>query len=207
MFTGIITHITPIKDSHKIGEGLRIILEKPQEWSDLVLGESIATNGACLTVSSFNDTEYEVFLMPETLEKTIFGQQVPAKVNLERSLSAADRFGGHFVQGHVDGVGQVARIDETDGYRLYISFDKANAPLVIPKGSVTINGVSLTVVDAKQDELSVALIPHTLQHTTLGDLRVGDPVNLEFDMIGKYIVRNMAAYMHQDTATGQGAGQ
>lgn len=132
--------------------------------------------------------------MPETLQKTAFGRILPQQVNLERSLGAADRFGGHFVQGHVDGLGQVCKIYQTDGYRLHVTFDTVHAPLVIPKGSITINGVSLTAVDARQNELSVALIPHTLEHTTLGDLRQGDPVNLEFDMIGKYIVRGMQAY-------------
>lgn len=197
MFTGIITHTTAITSQNKTSEGLTLTFENPKEWTDVVLGESIATDGVCLTVSDLQPDTYSVFLMPESLAKTTFGKKVPKRVNLERSLSAADRFGGHFVQGHVDGVGEVSKIDESDGYRLFVKYDKQSAPLVIPKGSITINGVSLTVVDAGRDELSVALIPHTLEHTTLSDLKPGDPVNLEFDMIGKYIVRNMAAYQNR----------
>lgn len=194
MFTGIVTHVSTLRQKSGTENGITLTIKTPKEWKDLELGESIATNGACLTVSEIRDEEYDVFLMPETISKTMFGKQIPEKVNLERSLSAQDRFGGHFVQGHVDEVGTVIKIDKSEGYKLYVSFSNKFAGLVVPKGSITINGVSLTIVDAGEDELSVALIPHTMGNTTLGELNTGDAVNLEFDMIGKYIVRNMNAF-------------
>jgi riboflavin synthase len=193
MFTGIVTHVVAIKKSSQTSKGLTLTFERPVEWTDLVLGESIATNGVCLTVSGMQDAAYDCFLMPETLEKSSFGVQVPTQVNLERSLTASGKFGGHFVQGHVDGRGTVTKIDTTDGYRMYVEFSHASEKYVISKGSIAINGVSLTVAEVSGNTLSVALIPHTLEHTTLGALGVGDVVNLEFDMIGKYIVKNMEA--------------
>jgi len=191
MFTGIITHTAAIKRSQKQDGGLTITFAKPAEWTDIQLGESIATNGVCLTVSAIRGDEYDCHLMPETLQKTSFGQKLPKAVNLERSLSVADRFGGHFVQGHVDGVGTVTKIDESDDWRVYVDFGKSNKDLVIYKGSITINGVSLTVAEVTDHVLCVALIPHTLEHTTLDTLKPGDAVNLEFDMIGKYVVNMM----------------
>lgn len=193
MFTGIITHVSAIKGSQKRDGGLTITFEKPNDWDDLVLGESVAADGVCLTVSAIRKGEYDCYLMPETLRKTSFGQKLPEAVNLERSLSMKDRFGGHFVQGHVDGVGKVVKVDEQDDYRLYIKFPSEAEELVIYKGSISINGVSLTVAEVKDDVLCVALIPHTLEHTTLDALKPGDAVNLEFDMISKYVAKIMAA--------------
>lgn len=199
MFTGIITDTTRVIDSQKKGSGLRLLFEKRPTWTGLDIGESICTDGVCLTVASIDDNTYTCHLMAETLAITTFGYEIPATVNLERSLQVHDRFGGHFVQGHVDGVGTVTSLDESDGYRLVIKFDAHDRALVIHKGSITINGVSLTVSAAADDTLEVALIPHTLQHTTLGTLKVHDMVNLEFDMIGKYIVRTLEA--REDYAT------
>lgn len=175
----------------KSKSGLTLTFEKPNSWKDLVLGESIATNGACLTVAAIRDNEYDCQLMSETLAKTSFGHSVPARVNLERALSVQDRFGGHFVQGHVDGVGEVVSIDTDGEYRLHINFAPDKKDLVIYKGSITVDGVSLTVAKVSGKKLTVALIPHSLEHTTLGSLQVGDKVNLEFDMIGKYIANIM----------------
>ena len=155
------------------------------------LGESVATNGVCLTVAAIRETEYDCVAMPETLAKTSFGKQLPERVNLERSLTVKDRFGGHFVQGHVDGVGTVTVIDQSDGWRLSIKFDPANRELVIYKGSITIDGVALTITAVKEDELQVALIPHTLEQTTIGSLHVDDQVNLEFDVLGKYVINSL----------------
>lgn len=188
MFTGIITHMTEVVGNQKGAEGLTLSFKRPADWRDIELGESIATNGACLTVAAIRDDEYDCYLMQETLDKTAFGQKLPESVNLERSLRAGDRFGGHFVQGHVDCVGAVSAIDTTDGHRLSVDFPKENRQYVIYKGSITIDGVALTVTELQGNTLSVALIPHTLEHTTLGKLAPGDSVNLEFDMIGKYVV-------------------
>lgn len=188
MFTGLITATTPITRTLTTADGVVISFKKPSGWDDIEIGESIATNGACLTVSAMRADEYDCFLMPETLEKTALTANMPEAVNLERSLSVNDRFGGHFVQGHVDGTGEVTKIETTDGWRVHITFLAEHRELVIPKGSITINGVSLTVAEIVQNSLIVALIPHTLEATTLSSLKIGDKVNLEFDTIGKYIV-------------------
>ncbi len=192
MFTGIITHTTSVKKSAKTKDGLVVSFARPKDWKDLVLGESIATNGVCLTVAKLNSDSYDCLLMPETLNKTSFGHEVPLSVNLERSMGASDRFGGHFVQGHVDTTGEVTKIDAKDGYRLSVKFPKEFGALVIYKGSIAINGVSLTVADLKDNVLTVALIPHTLKVTTLDQLKTGDKVNLEFDMMAKYAANMLA---------------
>jgi riboflavin synthase len=191
MFTGIVTGTTVIKRSMLTDDGLTITFARPKEWSDMQLGESVAANGVCLTVSGLRPHEYDCFLMPETLKKTSFGTRIPKSVNLERPLRASDMFGGHFVQGHVDCTGVISSIDTADGWLLSVDFPEANRDLVIPKGSITIDGVSLTVVTVTGHILSVALIPHTLEVTTLKSLQTGDAVNLEFDMIGKHIVTIM----------------
>ncbi len=130
-------------------------------------------------------------MIPETLAKTAFGKKLPERVNLERSLQAQDRFGGHFVQGHVDDVGVVTKVDKSKGWRTSVQFDPTFHELVIYKGSITINGVSLTIAKAHADNLEVALIPHTTEHTTLGKLQAGDYVNLEFDVLGKYVLNSL----------------
>jgi riboflavin synthase len=191
MFTGIITATTDVREVSRDDTGVMLAFKRPNGWSDIQLGESIASNGVCLTVAAIREDEYDCFAIPETLAKSTFGTQIPARVNLERSLQASDRFGGHFVQGHVDGIGTVTAIEEGDGWRLTISFDPKNRELVILKGSITINGVALTVTDVTNTNLTVALIPHTLEHTTIGDLRVGDAVNLEFDVLGKYVLQSL----------------
>jgi riboflavin synthase len=191
MFTGIITDVTDIQRSEATAEGLTMTFVRPKGWKNMRLGESLATNGVCLTVAKLSADAYDCFLMPETLAKTSFGVHLPKAVNLERPLKAGDEFGGHFVQGHVDCVGTVAGIDTSDGYQVSINFPSANRALVVPKGSITIDGVSLTVIEVSDHTLSVGLIPHTLSTTTLQDLKTGDTVNLEFDMIGKYIVNVM----------------
>lgn len=189
MFTGIITATTPVKHVERLDGGLKITFQTPKGWNDLVLGESIAINGACLTVAELGDSTFTMFLMPETLDKTSFKNKVPEVVNLERALALGDRLGGHMVQGHVDGVGKVTSVDATDGYTIEVKFPAENEPFVIHKGSITIDGVSLTVASCKDNSLRVALIPHTLAHTTLGRLQAGDAVNLEFDLLGKYIAK------------------
>ncbi|OGL30899.1 riboflavin synthase subunit alpha [Candidatus Saccharibacteria bacterium RIFCSPHIGHO2_12_FULL_41_12] len=187
MFTGIITDTATVK-SHKLKDGiLTMTFQKPKDWKDLGLGESVATDGACLTVSATGNDEYDCDLMAETLSKTSFGANIPRRVNLERALQLSDRLSGHFVQGHVDGIGIVVKINQGTDHKISIEFPAEFADLVIYKGSIAINGVSLTVCDVRQNILTVALIPHTLERTTIGSLKIGDAVNLEFDMIGKYI--------------------
>ena len=189
MFTGIISDTTKILGSKRSTDNLRITFKKPADWTDLKLGESIATNGVCLTVAAIRDNEYDCDLMTETLTVTSFGGSLPKVVNLERALRAGDRFDGHFVQGHVDCVGQVTKVDKVGGWRLSVQFDPRYKKLVAPKGSITIDGVSLTVAALKGTTATVALVPYTLAHTTLVKLKAGDKVNLEFDMIAKYVNR------------------
>lgn len=191
MFTGIITETAAVRRHEPDGSGATVSFSRPTRFRDLLLGESIATNGACLTVAALRDDEYDCYLLRETLSKTTFGEKFPERVNLERSLGVGDRFGGHFVSGHVDGVGRVSAIAQKDDVRLSVEFDPNQVGLVMYKGSICINGVSLTVAEIIGSTLTVALIPHTLENTTLGDLRIGDGVNLEFDMIGKYIANVM----------------
>ena len=188
MFTGIITDTTAITKSRQTSDGLSITFKKPASWTDLKAGESIATNGVCLTAAKVRAHEYDCFLMPETLKKTAFGGRLPKIVNLERPLRLKDRFGGHFVQGHVDDVGKVVKILKAKDWRVYINFKPSYKELVIYKGSVALNGVALTIAEVKGSTICLALIPYTLKHTTLADLKVGDAVNLEFDLIGKYLV-------------------
>lgn len=193
MFTGIISQVAEVADSQNTGEGLKLTCRRPAGWTDLAIGESIATNGVCLTVTAITGDTYECFLTPETLSKTAFGQHVPLQVNLERSLTMKDHLGGHFVQGHIDGVGTITEIDSSNGCQVTIAFQPKDRPLVVYKGSITINGVALTISSVEDDRFQVALIPHTLQHTTLAAARVGDLVNLEFDMLGKYVVNILKA--------------
>ncbi len=193
MFTGIISHIAAVLNHTPVADGLEVTFARPAAWKDLELGESIATDGVCLTVSAMRADEYDCFLMGETLSKTIFGGVVPERVNLERAMKPSDRLGGHIVQGHVDGVGKVVGVDTSAGYGLKVQFERENRGLVMYKGSICINGVSLTVAQVQGNVLSVALIPHTLEHTTLSELKAGDQVNLEFDAVGKYIANIMEA--------------
>ena len=192
MFTGLITSVTQVISSEPIEDGLKITFQRPADWHDIEIGESISTDGVCLTVHELKNDAYSCVLVPETLARTSFGKGVPHRVNLERALKANERLGGHFVQGHVDSTGQVSAIDKTGDHRLSINYPENYRSLVIGKGSITVNGVSLTVAAEQGKQLTVALIPHTLEHTTLGELRVGDVVNLEFDILGKYVARSRA---------------
>lgn len=191
MFTGIITATTPASKVKSEGEGLVLRFQAPSDWNDLVLGESISTNGVCLTVSAIGDGTYDAYLMPETLRKTSFGTGLPDTVNLERALRAGDRFGGHFLQGHVDAVGVVVEVTSTSEHIIRVQFPVEYQAWVIYKGSIAIDGASLTVSAVEDNVLSVSLIPHTLEHTTLDALKKGSVVNLEFDVIGKYVAKSL----------------
>lgn len=189
MFTGIISQTTKVENAAKVSGSLKITFKRPKQWTDLVLGESVAVNGTCLTVEELADEAFICSLMPETLAKTTFGGQVPTMVNLERSLKAGDRISGHLVQGHVDCAGEVVSVSKANDYRITIGFPAKYKNLVIEKGSIAVDGVSLTVAEVWDNSFDVALVPYTLQHTTLGQLKVGDKVNLEFDMLSKYAWR------------------
>lgn len=159
---------------------------------ELRIDQSIAHNGACLTVTELGDGYYWVTAVAETLQRTNLGQLKPgSNVNLERCMKANDRFEGHIVQGHVDGLGICSGIEDLDGswkfHFTYLSSDPGS--VTVPKGSITINGTSLTVVDSGDENFSVVVIPYTMKHTLFGEMQIGDAVNLEFDIVGKYLAR------------------
>jgi riboflavin synthase len=187
MFTGIITEIGTVREVRAV-EGLELSIACT--WHDLALGESVAVDGACLTVASMGDGAFGVHVVRTSLERTRFGDLRPGdRVNLERALRVGDRLGGHLVQGHVDGVGTVLRVATREDARLLdIQAPAEVARVSVPLGSVTVDGVSLTVnAMPHPDTVQISLIPFTLEHTTLADRRPGDRVHLEADAIGKYV--------------------
>jgi riboflavin synthase len=180
---GRITRVLESEDSY----GLEIEAEKTLDGTSI--GDSIAVDGVCLTVTRFEGLLFEVGLAPETLSRTTLGSfEVGDMVNLERSLTPASRMGGHFVQGHIDGTGTISsREPDADSVRLEIAFDPALMRYVVNKGFIAIDGISLTVIDALEDRFTLMLIAHTLQHVTLGNKEVGDKVNIEVDILAKYV--------------------
>jgi riboflavin synthase len=187
MFTGIVSAIGAVRRAEPRDGGLDLSISAP--WTDLEPGESIAVDGACLTVAAVDPGGFTAHVVRTTLDRTKFGAPGTGRVNLERALRAGDRLGGHLVQGHVDGVGSVERVSErADARLLDLRVPDAVAAVSIPLGSVTVDGVSLTVnAIPAPGSIQVSLIPFTLQHTTLGERRAGDPVHLEGDTIGKYL--------------------
>lgn len=189
MFSGLVELLGTVERVTEAGAGRMLVIAVPQIGSELRLGDSVAINGTCLTVVA-NDTKSCSFEAgPETLRLTNLGElKTGDRVNLERALRLSDRLGGHIVQGHVDGIGRVAdRQREGRWETVWFSCPPNLAEQMVPKGSVTVDGVSLTVVDVAADRFSVALIPHTLDHTTLGFKAVGAAVNLETDILAKYV--------------------
>jgi riboflavin synthase len=189
MFTGLVEALGTVREIVFDGPGCRLTLAAPEIASELVLGESVAVNGACLTVVSADAETFSFQLGPETLQRTNLGELRPgARVNLERALRLSDRLGGHLVQGHIDGVGHIAdRLVEGDWVTVWFRCAQNLTAQMTPKGSVAVDGVSLTLVDVRGDRFSVALIPHTLAHTTLGFKETGAAVNLETDLLAKYV--------------------
>lgn len=189
MFTGIVEHIGRIADVSKQGDLARLSVDLGPIGEGVKLGDSVAIAGACLTVCSIDEGLFAFEAIPETLAKThLGGIAIGDAVNLERAMSSSGRFDGHMVQGHVDGVGRIRRFEREDHEALlHIECDAELAQQLVDKGSVTIDGVSLTVVRVVEDGFHVALIPHTLDVTTLSNLSVGDAVNLEVDVFGKYV--------------------
>jgi len=193
MFTGIIEQLGQVTKIKEDGTNYDFTIASGIE-SELYIDQSVAHNGVCLTVVSITDESYVVTAIKETMDKTNLGQvAVGDHVNLERAaISGSTRMDGHMVQGHVDGTTVCTHVEDVDG-SWYFTFrlDKDNAPLVVNKGSICINGVSLTVVDPTNEEFKVAIIPYTYEHTSFKFLKPGDTVNLEYDIIGKYVQRYM----------------
>jgi riboflavin synthase len=192
MFTGLVESIGTVSSLEKRGDAARLILETPLAV-ELSLGESLAVNGCCLTVTTKDAASASFDLLGETLTRTNLGHLTPgSRVNLERALRADGRFGGHFVQGHIDTTAKVISADSTNAdLNLLIELPPAGARYFIEKGSIAVNGVSLTVASLADDHFGLWIIPHTLQETNLGDLRAGSPVNLEYDMLAKYAERQI----------------
>ena len=192
MFTGIIEEIGKIVRIEREQANLHLYV-KSSFTNELKIDQSVAHNGVCLTVVAINGDVYQVTAIAETLAKTHLGSlQVGDAVNLERGMLLNTRLDGHIVQGHIDQTGTCSAIQEEAGStRFTFEYDPSTGNVVIEKGSITVNGVSLTVVDATRDSFSVAVIPYTLAHTNLQHLQIGSIVNLEFDVIGKYVARLM----------------
>jgi riboflavin synthase len=191
MFTGIIEELGVVDAVEDQGDAVRLTLRGPRVTADARLGDSISVNGCCLTVAERDGETFTADVMRETLDKTSLGVLGPgARVNLERAVTASTRLGGHIVQGHVDGTGSVVRREPSEHWELVeVSLPAGLSRYLVDKGSVTVDGVSLTVVDAGDDSFTVSLIPETLARTTLGLKQAGDPVNLEVDVIAKYVER------------------
>ena len=198
MFTGLIETVATVARLEPVESGYKLRLETALA-SELALGESVAVDGVCLTVTSRDATGWDADIGPETARVTTLGAlRAGHRVNLERSMRADSRFGGHLVQGHVDATGQVLAIrPDGDSHWIDVAFPEPLSPLFVPKGSVAMNGVSLTVATLDEARFSVMIIPFTWDHTSLGDLRPGGRVNLECDMVGKYVARAAQWYKRQ----------
>ena len=190
MFTGIIESIGVVKDIKKEQNNLHFTIES-SFTNELKIDQSVAHNGVCLTVVDINKNEFTVTAIEETLNKTnLKNLKINDSVNLERAMKLGDRLDGHIVQGHVDQTAICTNIKNEDGsWKFTFNYDSNLNNITIEKGSITVNGVSLTVVDSKKDSFSVAIIPYTYKHTNFKDFKIGTEINLEFDVIGKYVTR------------------
>lgn len=203
MFTGIVVATGMLKSRESFDGDLRIRFEVPSSlMTDCKIGDSISVSGVCLTMLDPDETGFSADVSVETLDKTSLGDRLPGdSVNLELAMRASDRFGGHVVSGHVDGLAQlVSRIEDARSERFLFQTDRALARYIAPKGSVCLDGVSLTVNDVDDNRFSICIIPHTLDVTTLGGLAVGENVNLEVDLIARYLDRLMN-YGHAEAGT------
>jgi len=195
MFSGIVEQLGTILKLTKEGSNLHMEVSL-EDTSELYIDQSISHNGACLTVVKITDKSYTVTAIEETLILTNLGKlKEGSKVNLERSMTARMRLDGHLVQGHVDTIAQVVSIEERDGsWYFEFEYDRSFNNLMVSKGSICVNGVSLTVVEPVNNKFKVAIIPYTYEHTNFHSFEIGAQVNLEFDIIGKYVAKQMAAY-------------
>ncbi|MEU9100055.1 riboflavin synthase [Streptomyces sp. NPDC048361] len=195
MFTGIVEELGEVAAIETLGDASRFRLRGPLVTEGAGHGDSIAVNGVCLTVVEFGDGEFTADVMDETLKRSSLGAlQVGSRVNLERPMAVGGRLGGHIVQGHVDGTGTVLARTPSENWEIVkIALPGELSKYVVEKGSITVDGVSLTVVEAAADYFTISLIPTTLALTTLGIKQPGDPVNLEVDVIAKYVERLLGA--------------
>lgn len=198
MFTGLIEETGTVVEATHTGNGRRLVIRAKRVMDDLGIDHSIAVNGVCLTVVELATNTFSVDVVAETIRKTTIGMLAPGStVNLERALRISDRLGGHIVQGHVDATGTIESIitleGNSPGWEIWVSYPTQYRKWLIPVGSVCINGISLTIADIEAERFKVAVIPHTLSVTSLFLSKIGDAVNLEFDMLAKYI-ENITTY-------------
>ncbi|MGJ7909773.1 riboflavin synthase [Neobacillus sp. LXY-1] len=206
MFTGIIEEIGIVSNVQRTGEAIVLTIEAQKILEDVHLGDSIAVNGVCLTVTSFTGKQFTVDVMPESVRATSLNViRRGSKVNLERAMAAGGRFGGHFVSGHIDGTG---RIKSKKSYENAVYYEIETEPnilrYVILKGSIAVDGTSLTVFEVTETGFTLSLIPHTLSETVLGFKQTGDIVNLECDMISKYVEHYIQHFSKRTSATKNG---
>jgi riboflavin synthase len=189
MFTGIIEEIGTIKSVHQGSKSEMLEISAVKIIDDIKTGDSISVNGVCLTVVSFNSGSFSADVMPETMRRSNLGKLTTgSRVNIERAMRLSDRLGGHLVSGHIDGIGIIRKIWEEDNAVLFtVAAGRSLQRYIIEKGSVSLDGVSLTVARVDDSSFDVSVIPHTFGNTTLGTKRLGDPINIECDMIAKYI--------------------
>ncbi len=202
MFTGIIEGLGAISSIRPAGQGKRLVIAAEFDLDQTKIGDSLCVSGACLTAVKIDGRHFEVDISPETLQMTTFGQaQVGQRVNIERALRLSDRIDGHLVSGHIDGLGKI-RQRETLSNAIIVTIDvpASLAKYMISKGSVAVDGISLTINACDDASFSVSIIPHTAKWTTIGFKNKGDPVNIETDMLGKYVERFMNARRGQEGA-------
>ncbi|MCY0869759.1 MAG: riboflavin synthase [Firmicutes bacterium] len=204
MFTGLVEDVGRVRDVQDGEQSRRLAIEVGFA-AQLQIGDSVCVGGVCLTVVAANDRWFEAELVPETLQRSTLGElTVGAAVNLERAMRANDRFGGHMVAGHVDGIGHIAAIERIDSARVIrISIDRKLGRYVVEKGSVAVDGVSLTVMGADCDSFEVSIIPHTWAVTTLASAYQGQPVNIEVDLIAKLVEHLAHPYLHMPGTSGE----
>jgi riboflavin synthase len=189
MFTGLIQRIGKLDGLQRTGQGMRLAVVVEPPLADVESGESIAVDGVCLTVTEPGDSRFVADISPETLRRTTLGAKRPGDpVNIERALRLSDRLGGHLVSGHVDDTGRVVEVRQMGSFaEVWFEADRALGRYIVEKGSICVDGVSLTVAECREATFSVALIPATVQSTTLSTLRPGRQVNLEIDMLARYV--------------------
>ncbi len=190
MFTGLVEEMGTLRGLARNGEAMVLHITASTIMSDLKIGDSVSVNGVCLTATSLDSHSFVADVMPETFRKSnLKDLQMGSKVNLERAMIANGRFGGHIVQGHVDGIGRIQHVTRNQNAVVY-GITPASQDIfkyIIPKGSITLDGISLTVVQVKESTFEVSVIPHTLEQTVLNHKRAGDTVNIECDVLGKYV--------------------
>jgi riboflavin synthase len=197
MFTGIIEAVGKVTSIEHEGEAIRLTVAAGKVAEDVALGDSVAVNGVCLTVTGFQPPHVTFDAVQETMRKTTLGTlRVGDGVNLERALAVGGRLGGHIVQGHVDGTGRIASIRPVgNSWFVYVDAAPELMRYIVTKGSVSVDGISLTVAEAEDRTFALSIIPHTWEHTTLHDKRAGDQVNIECDILGKYVEKMLGGYI------------